>query len=208
MMDDDELDARLDADIQRAEVKRARLDADMQRAEVKRADHDRQLCDAAGPEYVREAKAAETAEQFALYDAFDESLIDDEDDFGVDDIEPLIVKAMRGAGWVDRRPVVHLDVADDDWRCGWVDDDGGLHLHPLMLNRWTVLHELAHSLDVSDGHAATFRLRLVQLVSAGIDPRVGKLLAQRYKEFGVPARNAAGSIIEAPWRPSYSGDES
>ncbi len=77
----------------------------------------------------------------------------------------------------------------------------GVHLHRPTLDRWTVLHELAHSLDLWDpGHTATFRLRLVQLLSTGIDLQVGKLLTRRYKEFGVPARNAAGSIIEAPWR--------
>lgn len=65
---------------------------------------------------------------------------------------------------------------------GWVDPDGVMHFDPRCLDRWTVLHELAHSLDGRDAHGVGFQRRMVELVRVGLGDELAAALEGAYVE--------------------------
>lgn len=101
-----------------------------------------------------------------------------------DEAERFCSDVASATGWTGEFRVV-FDGADSEDRGGWVDVDGTIHLDPRILDRWIVLHELAHALDTRDGHGAIFRSRLAALVEAGLGGDVADVLRELYEHHGV-----------------------
>ena len=77
------------------------------------------------------------------------------------DVEDFFATALTRLG-VGDRPVIAFDVPDESDQAGYVDGDT-IHLHPRMLERETLLHELAHWLT-HDGHTEGWAEIYVALV--------------------------------------------
>lgn len=102
-----------------------------------------------------------------------------------DDLVGFCQRALRAAGWsVDQLPEFALDVPDDAEWSGHAGSSNVIHLHPRLLDHWTVLHELSHWADNRGGHGPIFRANLVSL-HYGIDPDAGNALRWCYVEFGL-----------------------
>ena len=96
--------------------------------------------------------------------------------------------ALAGAGWGgDSLPTFEFDVPDDDELAGWHEGATGvIHMHPRLLSRWHVLHELAHWLRPLDGHGAQYTGTMVGLVRAVMGERTARGLLEDYRVRGLP----------------------
>jgi len=93
--------------------------------------------------------AVHAAQEEAEWASADEGI---GDDLAPDEVSDFIAGALAAAGWTaESAPLVVYDVPDDHELSGWVDQEGSIHLHPRLVGRWTVLHELAHWLDPRGG---------------------------------------------------------
>lgn len=77
------------------------------------------------------------------------------------DVEEFFATSLTRLG-VGSRPVIEFDVPDESDQAGYVDGDT-IHLHPLMLERETLLHELAHWVT-GEGHTQSWVEIYVALV--------------------------------------------
>lgn len=113
--------------------------------------------------------------------------LDGLDQLQVADLVPFAQNVMQRAGWSgDAPPTFVLDVADDDDVAAWHEGlTGDIHLHPKLLDRWTVLHEVAHWLRPRDGHGPQFCGVLVDLIDAGIGAEAGVELLAAFADLGV-----------------------
>lgn len=96
-------------------------------------------------------------------------------------------RALDAAGWdAGMRPTFALDVADDSNFSGWHSGvEREIHLHPRLLDPWTVLHEVAHWLDNRDGHGPRFCANYASLVRAGLGQEAAEELLAQFEVFGV-----------------------
>jgi hypothetical protein len=89
-------------------------------------------------------------------------------------------------------PNFELGMAEGDPRAGRYDFERDvIQLHPYQLNRWRVLHEMAHWFDPAarlghPGHGPRFRTIHCFLVSAALGDEAGGKLAEMYRIDGVP----------------------
>ena len=81
-------------------------------------------------------------------------------------------------------PVVIFDAASSD-KAAFVDPEG-IHLHPKLLEAWTLLHELAHFIDPRAGHSPRWAFIYVELVSAAIGSEAGALLRREFDSRELP----------------------
>lgn len=111
------------------------------------------------------------------------------DDAWVDSaaLDTFATSVLTAVGWqADPGPVFALDVPDDSEFAGWHEGATGvIHLHPQLLSRWTVLHELAHWVDNRDGHGPRFCANFLELVRAGIGHEAERELLDAFESFGV-----------------------
>ena len=56
-----------------------------------------------------------------------------------------------------------------------------IHLDPRIVDRWKVLHELAHALDCRDAHGTGFQERMVELVGAAFGDETADALRDAYE---------------------------
>ena len=106
--------------------------------------------------------AAEGLAQELVWQEF----VDDKDAMEAEQIPVLIDQVLSDGGWFGgHRPEIAFDVPDDsEVKAFHEGRTGVLHFHPRLLDRWTVLHELAHWCRPRDGHGPQFRAVLVGLV--------------------------------------------
>lgn len=128
-------------------------------------------------------------EVYAAEELVCEGLLDDVLAVRPDEVGGLCSEIAAGAGWVGYDPGcgsipltfrVLFDLPADNPElaglAGWVDPQGTIHLDPRFLNRWTVVHELAHAIDGRDGHSEGFRQRLVELVAVAFGSEIADQL--------------------------------
>lgn len=125
------------------------------------------------------------AEQAASYrwldDGYDDELV------AVDQLPAFINEAIARAGFGCEGPTVELDVPDDSPFSGWYSqEEDVMHLHPRLLHRATVLHELAHWGRPDDGHGPQFRALLVSLIRAQMGSEHADILLAEFSERGLP----------------------
>ncbi len=138
--------------------------------------------------------AVSAAEDLWREDAYDLDLLDpDEPHLDPQAIPDFIRNVLTCAGFsTDDRPIVAFDVPDDDDRSGWVSDSGEvIHLHPRLLGRPLVLHEVVHWLDGRDGHGAIFQGNLIALYDAAFGSEAARLLYDCFTDHG---------LSPDPWR--------
>lgn len=140
--------------------------------------------------------------QQAVYDA-EEVWREDADMLGLADpdeptvtpgeIDDFIASVFRKAEWPQSNPpVVVFDVRDDDEFSGMVTSaDDVIHLHPRLLSRTTVLHEMAHWLDLRGGHGPIFQANLITLYDAEFGTEAAVVLYECFIEQG---------LAPDPWR--------
>lgn len=144
-------------------------------------------------DYRAEAQAvydAQEATEFRLTDydgvdapeGWDESLT-------VDEVEPFAEAAIAAAGWgSDGPPLIFVyDVPDDCDRAGYYRyETGTIHLHPRLLGKFTILHEVAHFLDPRQIHGPRFVAIFARLIGATFGPEVGRVFIEECEARDVP----------------------
>ncbi len=108
-----------------------------------------------------------------------------------DELESFALDALRGAGFENAEvPVFRFDIPDDSEMAGKFERRPGkpdtIRIHPDLLGRWVVLHELAHWCRPNDKHGPQFRAALVRLVRAALGDDEAKVLISKYEEFELP----------------------
>jgi hypothetical protein len=144
----------------------------------------------------RVATAAHDPQRERAYAAEEQAQLEhsdyeDEDDLTPEQLRPYVLDVMARAGWShgDDGPSFVLDVPDEVGEtdeAGWVDGvTGTIHLHPRLLDPWTVLHEVAHWLRPRDGHGPRWAAVFVGLIRAGVGTEAGERLLTAYEVHGV-----------------------
>jgi hypothetical protein len=104
------------------------------------------------------------------------------------DLARFAADALVSAGWsADPLPTFALDVPAASQSGGYVEGSTGIiHLHPLILDRWTILHKLAHYVDPRDkSHGERFRSDYAELVGGVMGDRVRDVLVEAYVDVGL-----------------------
>ena len=138
------------------------------------------------PQLTDEDERVYAAEEEALYTFYDWNA-DYPDRLPQDEVEAFVRKALKGAGWAFvKLPEIRVDLPDDDWRAAnfHVGEDGQyFNFHPMCLNPFTILHEIAHWLRPMDGHGPEFRGANVGLVRAALGEDAASFMLDRYAAF-------------------------
>jgi hypothetical protein len=100
------------------------------------------------------------------------------------ELRGFVDRTVAQSGCIADPPEIHFEVPDESDFAGWAND-GGIHLHPRLLRPWTVLHELAHWLDLGDGHGARFCANFLSVVEAGLGRDAAEALATSFARFEV-----------------------
>lgn len=141
----------------------------------------------------RSQQAVYDAEELWLEEADMLGLFDpDEPKMDPENVLDFIDSVLRRAEWPQDPPTVVFDVQDDDDFSGKVTAaDEVIHLHPRLLSRPTVLHEVAHWLDLREGHGPIFQGNLLTLIDAEFGTEAAVLLYDCLTEQG---------LVPDPWR--------
>lgn len=101
------------------------------------------------------------------------------------DVEEFFATALARLG-IGGRPVIAFDVPDESDQAGYVGGDT-IHLHPRMLERETLLHELAHWVT-HDGHTEGWAEIYVALVRGEFDDEAADRLQEVLRIATAPDR--------------------
>lgn len=100
------------------------------------------------------------------------------------DLPEFVASALAAADMeADPQPSIELDVEPDDPLTGWCSASTRvIHLDPRLLSPWTVLHELAHWVDLRDGHGPRFCANLILLVEGTLGVEASDCLWAAFAE--------------------------
>lgn len=164
------------------------------------------------PERLQELAAAEAARWAAISSDYQRDAVYLAEELARENVEGVLnievprllaeelpgfaARALEGAGWeVDEQPTFVFDVPDDgnvpglglaEAASAWHEGATGfIHLHPRLLDPWTVVHELAHWVDSRDRHGPRFCANYVGLVRAALGDHAAEELLALFAEHGV-----------------------
>jgi hypothetical protein len=106
----------------------------------------------------------------------------------VDELAGWSVGVCRSAGYeVDDEPVFVVDLpAAGDLDGLYEGETRVVHLRAGAVERWTVLHEVAHWLVPEEVHGRGWRAVFVRLVAEGIGATAAEVLAAEFVAAGLP----------------------
>jgi hypothetical protein len=120
-------------------------------------------------------------------------------------VESFVRSVLDSLGETARAlPIVECGSTGHDALAGKYDYERDvILLDTFELNRWRVLHEMAHWLDPKarsgdPDHGPIFRILFHALISAGLGEEAGSKLAEMFAEFGVPLGDQNWQEVIAP----------
>lgn len=116
---------------------------------------------------------------------------DDQTSIEPDQVEEFVRRTLAAAGWSgDGCPTFsfeELDASDDGHELSaWTDGPANvIHVDPRTIDRWLVLHEVAHWLRPTDAHGPQYAAVLIGLIAAGIGPGPADVLQRALLQEGI-----------------------
>jgi hypothetical protein len=125
----------------------------------------------------------------------------EDDEIQAGEIAAFLSQAISRSGLDRPDPEVVLDLDDADaleellapgaskreeaeWQIHGLVKDGVIHLHPGSLNKWTILHELAHYIAPQASHGPIWCRIYVDLVSDAFGDEVGRIFCSQLLQDG------------------------